>query len=357
MSSQMLFVNSKTHLTKKRRVVRMKKNPSRNSQLILRFFTTKSAPRSKLILFSSYNCLLKCTFNPPFQLCLHYSSKIKALEEQIQGLTQQLEQLNQQKEDKTAALELLIDSWVELETTMKQTFHGTPSSTDLPLRPQNEMQLMNSMKKLAHFVEKSTNEVSSLKEEISGLVQENLDLKKRVKEQSEFDKLKKREDQLKQELDDERDRASTLNEEVDNLKERLRCSEVIAGELKRQLTQLSASNSLPSSTSGNTLPFISNNNNPVALKQELKTVKEVIASREEMIQKLNEKYMRHRQVWEENERRANDEIKKLDEIIDRVVMTLSNFSPLINDCPPLKRLLEELTADQQNISNLSSTFV
>jgi DNA repair exonuclease SbcCD ATPase subunit len=278
------------------------------------------------------------------------------LEEQIQELTQNVEQLNQQKEDKAAALELLIDSWIELQTTMRHTI-DSPSNQVLS-RPKNEMELMNSMKKSEDFVEKCAAEVSSLKEEISGLVEENLDLKKRIKDQSEIDKVKRREEQLKHELEDERERASTLMEEVDNLKERLRCSEVIASELKRQVTQLSAGNSIPSSTSATTTPthFI-NNNNPVALKQELKSVKEVIASREEMIQKLNEKYMRHRTVWEENERRANDEIKKLDEIIDRVVVTLSNCTPFINDCAPLKRLLEELTADQHNISNLSSTFV
>jgi len=224
------------------------------------------------------------------------------------------------------------------------------------------MELTNSMKKATLFVSDLTGEVSCLKEEISGLVKENLHLQKQIKDQSEVEKLKKREVQVKQELEDERERVSNLMEDIDNLKERLRCSEVIATELKKHVKEVSSSNSNSNSNSGsssNTFPsFNHNNNNPMALKQELKSVREVIASREEMIQKLNDKYMRHRQVWEENERRANDEIKKLDEIIDRVVLTLTNSTPLINDCVPLKRLLEELTAEQPpNMSNLSSTFV
>lgn len=284
--------------------------------------------------------------------------------------TQQIEELNQQKEDKMAALELLIEAWIELETVIKHNQSGEDDGTvkdDTLVRPKNEMELMNSMKKSTALMKNTQTEVTSLKNEIRGLVQENLDLKKQVRDRSEVDKFKKRETQLKQELDDEKERVTSLMEEIDNLKERLRCTEVISNELKRQVKEVStgnnvASNTIPAissstSTSMPTPSFNQNNNNPSALKQELKTVKEVIASREEMIQKLNDKYMRHRQVWEENERRANDEIKKLDEIIDRVVMTLSNCTPFINDCAPLKRLLEELTADQQNISNLSSTFV
>ena len=267
-----------------------------------------------------------------------------------------------------AALELLIEAWIELEAVIRQNQSGEDDGSvkdESLVRPKNEMELMNNMKKSTSLIKNTRTEVTSLKNEIRGLVQENLDLKKQVRDRNEVDKFKRRETQLKQELDDEKERVTSLMEEIDNLKERLRCSEVISNELKRQVKEVStgnnvASNTIPatsSSTSMSTPSFNQNNNNPLALKQELKTVKEVIASREEMIQKLNDKYMRHRQVWEENERRANDEIKKLDEIIDRVVMTLSNCTPFINDSAPLKRLLEELTADQQNISNLSSTFV
>ena len=76
---------------------------------------------------------------------------------------------------------------------------------------------------------------------------------------------------------------------------------------------------------------------------------------------LNGKFTRNRQVWEDNGRKANDEIKKLDEVLDRVIQTLSANDHVVEKCPQLKELLDDLHAclhDQQpTINNLSSTFV
>ena len=139
-----------------------------------------------------------------------------------------------------------------------------------------------------------------------------------------------------------------LEEEIEGMKERVRCSEAEKVELKNQLTEVT------SKEFGSCVV-----NNPLVLRQELKACREMLNAKEEKLQMLAGKYTRNRQVWEENERKANDEIKKLDEVLDRVILTLSANDHVIQKCPQLKDLLCDLTQDQttQSTFNMSSTFV
>lgn len=199
-------------------------------------------------------------------------------------------------------------------------------------------------------------QVSQLQEQLSQS-QAQIDQLKREKSEltmqlvaSDCEKVKQSETQLKNELNQERERNLTLNEEMESLRERLRVSEAVNCELKKQLTSTVPVTSGPGAILQPASASFATS--AAELRRELKSARDAVASREVMIQKLNDKYTRHRQVWEENERRANDEIKKLDALLDQVVATIS---PCAADNPSLQRLLDELTRDAQG--NLTSTFV
>lgn len=304
--------------------------------------------------------------------------RLLSLSEEIQlrviELEEEREKMRQEKDERDSLFQDLVQSLREFDSLF---VNGSPKRAQTSDKLILNSEMICEMRKRSAEVASVLRENTSLKNELSSLVQENLSLKNAAKDRPEKNKSSQVESLLREELKDEKERVSSLMDELDAMKERLRCSEVVCNELKKQVKELSASSSSPNLsavasaalTAGQqqqqqqqpTAVSYANNvhNNSHVLRQELKSVREVIAAREAVIKSLNDKYMRHRQVWEENERRANEEIKKLDEIIDRVVLTLSDCSPIITDCPPLKRLFEDLTRDQQIavVPNLSSTIV
>ncbi|KAI1287959.1 hypothetical protein HDE_09724 [Halotydeus destructor] len=68
-----------------------------------------------------------------------------------------------------------------------------------------------------------------------------------------------------------------------------------------------------------------------------------LTTAKQAIEMLSSKFHRNREVWLLNEKKANDEIKKLDDIIDRVVSSLRDAEDTVMNCPPLRNLLTELT--------------
>lgn len=293
------------------------------------------------------------------------SERIAALEEKIGKVEEELSRLQCHERNRKSLIEQLISAWTETDSLLPSDSPARKATTK-PC-PKNETDLIEAVQDHGTALQGVLEENKSLKSELSALVQDNMRMQSLIKERSESEKSKLMEAQLREELRDEKERVSGLMDEMDVLKERLRCAEVVSNELKKQVKEMSIPSSAGMSgpaaavSGGQQLPAqtaIVVNNNPVVLRQELKSVREVIAAREAMIKSLNDKYVRHRQVWEENERRANDEIKKLDEIIDRVVLTLSDCSPFVGSCPALKRLFEDLTRDQQiSVTTLSSTIV
>jgi len=73
-----------------------------------------------------------------------------------------------------------------------------------------------------------------------------------------------------------------------------------------------------------------------------------LAEKEETLQRLAAKFARNRDVWLANETKANDEIRKLDNIIDNIVSALSDVVHISDQCPRLKRLYDELTSRREN---------
>lgn len=276
-----------------------------------------------------------------------------------------MQRLRSQQLDRKSLDQDMSHVWSEMRSLLLPSSPSDGLMQDAGMLAQAAKDLMEVMRKRESERVDAQEENKSLKCEVSALVQENLRLKNAIKERTESEKWKVIEVQLREELRDEKERVSVLMDEMDVLKERLRCSEVVSNELKKQMKELTVVSSSsgvivdpaaggPPSSASTAVSY----GNPVALRQELKSVREVIAAREAMIKSLNDKYMRHRQVWEENERRANDEIKELDEIIDRVIKTLKGCDPhVVHSCPDLKRLLEDLTRDQMPATSLNSTIV
>lgn len=285
------------------------------------------------------------------------SEQMLSLQKQIKEMESQLQQLEHEQQDRKSLHHHMTRVWCELQSIL---LPSRPQSATVPENSdsfaQTAEQLIAAMRKRGSEANGAEEENASLKSEVSALVQENLRLKNAAKERTESEKSKLIEAQLREELRDEKERVAGLMDEMDVLKERLRCAEVVSNELKKQIKEVSSSGVLvePAGSGESGVSYV--NSNPVTLRQELKSVREVIAAREAMIKSLNDKYIRHRQVWEENERRANDEIKELDEIIDRVIKTLKGCDPaVLNTCPDLKRLFQDLTRDQT--PSLNSTIV
>lgn len=87
-----------------------------------------------------------------------------------------------------------------------------------------------------------------------------------------------------------------------------------------------------------------------ALAQESKrTVDELNAQlleKEALNQKLVARYLRHRQIWEDNQEKANFEIQKLDEAIDNVIATIKDNLDKIGNIPAIHLLLRQLTNEE-----------
>ena len=70
-----------------------------------------------------------------------------------------------------------------------------------------------------------------------------------------------------------------------------------------------------------------------------------MAEKDDMLEKLSAKYLRNRKVWEENERKASEEIKKLDEMFDHVIETLKALPESQRNSEPIQDLLHLLAID------------
>lgn len=260
-----------------------------------------------------------------------------------------IEKLKKESEGLNSTNQLLIEAWHTLDTMLpSDTVNDSP--TKLKIRPKSIQEIVTTISKRCQELKSFLEEVESLKKEVINLIEENISLKNAAKEKP-IDIIKHAESQqvaeLMKRLEDERERITVLEEEIESMKGRMRCTEAEKSVLKKQL------NEVTSKEFGSCVV-----NNPLVLRQELKTTRELLASKEEKLQMLAGKYTRNRQVWEENERKANDEVKKLDEVLDRVISTLSANDHVVEKCPQLKELLSDLTHDlQPAFNNLSSTFV
>lgn len=254
-----------------------------------------------------------------------------------------------ENEELTSTNQVVIEAWHSLDTMLPlETVNDSP--VKLKMRPKDVKEVVTVITKRSQELKSFLDEVESIKKEVINLIEENISLKNCAKGKSvEGGKSGSEISELMRRLDDERERIGILEEEIEGMRERVRCLEAEKVELKNQLTEVT------SKEFGSCVV-----NNPLVLRQELKACREMLHAKEEKLQMLAGKYTRNRQVWEENERKANDEIKKLDDVLDRVILTLSANDHVVEKCPQLKDLLSDLTQDQttqSTFNNMSSTFV
>jgi len=82
-----------------------------------------------------------------------------------------------------------------------------------------------------------------------------------------------------------------------------------------------------------------------SLRLENTSLKDSIGLKDEMITKLSAKYARNRKVWEENERKATQEIKMLDDIVDHVIDTLKTLPETFRASEQIQQLMDVLNED------------
>jgi len=76
-----------------------------------------------------------------------------------------------------------------------------------------------------------------------------------------------------------------------------------------------------------------------------------LSVKQSLIEELASKYSRHKDIWEKNEQKSEEEINKLDQLIDNVIETLKANSLVVNNCIPLRQLLNYLTATKNDDIN------
>ncbi|XP_070573031.1 myosin-3-like [Ptychodera flava] len=78
------------------------------------------------------------------------------------------------------------------------------------------------------------------------------------------------------------------------------------------------------------------------LKREVEKLKLQSLEKDEYYQSMNSRASRQTKILEENWKKAEEEVYKLDEMLELVRQTLEEVPEVIKDCNPLNRLLEEL---------------
>lgn len=177
-------------------------------------------------------------------------------------------------------------------------------------------------------------EMEKLKQNILELMKENVLLKRDLSEKESIINDKNRSiDHLKTENETNLKKIIVLNNDLDIIKEKVRCSESVNRELKNIIDK----------TNEKTI----STQNFDSLRLENASLKESLAIKEEMIDKLSAKYARNRKVWEENDRKATQEIKKLDDMVDHVIDTLKALPDNFKNTEPIQELLEVLSEESE----------
>lgn len=136
-------------------------------------------------------------------------------------------------------------------------------------------------------------------------------------------------DDMKNENELNQNKLKNLYNELDVINEKYRCSESVNKELK---------NIIEESNEGSV-----SSQNVKSLRLEMIGLKESLAVKENMIDKISSKFSRNRKVWEENDRKATQEIKKLDDVIDHVIDTLKTLPENLKNSEQIQEILELLT--------------
>ncbi len=80
-------------------------------------------------------------------------------------------------------------------------------------------------------------------------------------------------------------------------------------------------------------------NNSKENKQEIVELSAKLSELEETNEKLKQKYVRNRKVWEDNEKNLTNEIERIDSFIAVLVDTLKKLPESLKNCTELKEII------------------
>ncbi|XP_053211630.1 sperm-associated antigen 5-like [Panonychus citri] len=189
---------------------------------------------------------------------------------------------------------------------------ATPPSPSSYCNQLKDMQLKSSMNVLKeNFLRsKITKDYETLSEEIQRLQKKNEDL--------EFENKEFRETILY--LNDEK---QIIEEEKKEIEDQLSKEIKTRTEIEVKLQQMTTTNQ--------------------SLQNEIESLGKEVKNSNDELDKLDKRYIKHRAIWEENERRAEDEIKRLDQFLDQVKCVLKENPEILTKCKPLEELYQKLT--------------
>lgn len=80
--------------------------------------------------------------------------------------------------------------------------------------------------------------------------------------------------------------------------------------------------------------------------QEIDILNEKLKEKDEKLEQLQQKYVRHRKIWEENEQKSVKEFAKLDKFIGALLDTFNNLPSELKNSVELKPFLEILNQNE-----------
>lgn len=89
-------------------------------------------------------------------------------------------------------------------------------------------------------------------------------------------------------------------------------------------------------------------NDNVALNLEIVNLKEKLKCKEEMIEKISQKFARNRSVWEANEKKSTEEFEKLDNFISLIINKLNDLSIDLKQSPEIDDILKLIDCENKN---------
>lgn len=189
-------------------------------------------------------------------------------------------------------------------------------------------------------------EISKLKVEIEILRKDKVHGEVDVKKKTNLvEDLMKKLDEAQKELARERGKqegeVNSLQDEIQELKTKCASLQAMnneqAHQLKEEVGKLVKSTG-PSNPMVDAMAIC----DKLVLKQEIVRLKELLKEKDDVLKRLAAKFARHKKVWEENYQKAEAEVNKLDDVIEKVVQILESNPELVKNSEPLSNLLEKL---------------
>lgn len=137
----------------------------------------------------------------------------------------------------------------------------------------------------------------------------------------------------------------------DELSTRIEALHKILASQSIQITSTSGSNHKTSDNATHQANEDDQNNSSELLN--LKSINEQLRSelqsKNETIEKLNQKYTRNRQVWETNEKNSTEEIQKLDGLIEMILQSLGGLPDEVKQNPVLQNVFSLINANNNSV--------